>query len=113
MEEFRIETNRPLANLETSNRNTVSRFDNQFKGKGGNCKSPDAYDPISNSDYTIPAGVGLSPLTSLAQQLSTGLNSYLGFYKLLTTGLVHDKKERLIRYIGVNVELQLAYDRTN
>lgn len=96
-----------------SNRNIVSRFDNQFKGGGGNRNSPDAYDPISNSDYRTLADVGLSPLTSLAQieQLTRGFNNYLEFYKILSTGLVHDKRERLIRYIGVNAEPERTYGR--
>lgn len=47
MGEFRIGPKRRLGNLEISNRNIVSRFDNQFKGRGGNRNSPDAYDPIS------------------------------------------------------------------
>lgn len=113
MKEFRIETNRRLANLEMSNKNLSSRFDNQFKGRGGNRNSPDAYDPISNSDYRTLADAGVSPLTSLAQieQLTRGLNSYLEFYKLLTTGLVQDKRERLIRYIGANAEPERTYGR--
>lgn len=113
MGEFRIGPNRRLGNLEMSNRNIVSRFDNLFKGRGGNRNSPDAYDPISNSDYRTLADVRLSPLTSLAQieQLTRGLNNYFDFYKLLSTGLVHDKSERLIRYIGVNAEPERTYGR--
>lgn len=57
MKEFRLETNRRLSNLEISNKNLGSRFDNQCKGRGGNRNSPDAYDPISNSDYRTLADV--------------------------------------------------------
>lgn len=81
--------------------------------KRRNRNSSDAYNSILNSENRVSAEVGLSPLTSLCQieQLSRGLDAYLGSYKLLTTGLMDDKIERLVRYIGINVESERFYGR--
>ena len=102
-----------LENLEKRALNFDLRFENQFKGRGGYRVSLDAYHSIYNSENQLPTDVGLAPLTSLAQieQLSRGIDSYLTFYKLLTSGLLEDKRERLIRYIGVNVESERSYGR--
>ncbi|CUM68588.1 uncharacterized protein PRCAT00006315001 [Priceomyces carsonii] len=113
MGEFKSETNGRLANIEVMSKNSVARFENQFKGRGGHRNSLEAYHSISNIENKIPEELGLPPLTSLAQiqQLSRGLESYLNFYKMLTSGLLEDKRERLIRYIGINVESERSYGR--
>lgn len=113
MGEFKSETNGRLANIEVMSKNLVARFENQFKGRGGHRNSLEAYHSISNIENKIPEELGLPPLTSLAQiqQLSRGLESYLNFYKMLTSGLLEDKRERLIRYIGINVESERSYGR--
>ena len=80
---------------------------NKFKAAGGVPGTSSAYYPIANDDNEYPDEQGLEPLASLEQidaLHSERVNEYLIFYGLFTGGLLHDRKKRLMSYIGVNYE---------
>ncbi|CUM68590.1 uncharacterized protein PRCAT00006317001 [Priceomyces carsonii] len=96
-----------LKNIEKHQINTQSRFENKFKGPGGDIGSFDAYKPISNDLGQFPEELNLLNLSSDSQInlfSATNVNRYLRFYGLSSEGNLSAKRLRLLQYIGVNVE---------
>lgn len=69
--------------------------------------TPHSYSPIINGSNRYPHENNLDAITSLDQidRFSGNVaNSYLEFYGLNTRGNVQDRRNRLIEYLGINVE---------
>ncbi|CUM68546.1 uncharacterized protein PRCAT00006272001 [Priceomyces carsonii] len=98
---------RKIERIEKQLRSTSSRFDNKFKAQGGRPGSADAYEQIANRVGLYPSDENLDDLTSLAQVdrlRGRQLKRFLEFYGLSTEGRERQKRDRLLQYIGVNME---------
>lgn len=94
--------------LEKYQRSSSARFENKFRGKGGN-SGQNAYLPIVNYENKLPSEENLDPLLSIDQIHSFSretINKYLGFYGLSTDGILPIKRVRLETYLGVNFEFK-------
>lgn len=100
--------------LERRVSSVTARFENKFKGAGGEANTPHSYSPIINGFNQYPHENQLDSITSLDQiEHFNGnvANSYLEFYGLSTRGNLQDRRNRLIEYIGIDAENKMSIEK--
>lgn len=100
--------------LERRVSSVTARFENKFKGAGGEANTPHSYSPIINGFNQYPHENQLDSITSLDQiEHFNGnvANSYLEFYGLSTRGNLQDRRNRLIEYIGIDAENKISIEK--
>lgn len=91
----------------------TARFENKFKGVGGEANTPHSYSPIINGFNQYPHENELDRITSLDQIdhfNGNVANSYLEFYGLNTRGSIRNRKSRLIKFLGIDAENKMSIE---
>ena len=99
--------------LERRVSSVTARFDNKFKGVGGEENTPHSYSPIMNGSNHYPHENGLDKIMSLHQiDYFNGsvAKSYLECYGLNTRGSIRNRKNRLIKFLGIDTENKMSIE---
>ncbi|CUM52164.1 unnamed protein product, partial [Debaryomyces tyrocola] len=100
--------------LERRVSSVTARFENKFKGVGGEDTTHQAYNPVMNGSNRYPHENGLNKITSFDQinHLNGNMtNRYLEFYKLDTRGSILNRKNRLIKFLGIDAENKMSIEQ--